>query len=58
MSVYNKYICVICGLIYNESEGWPDDGIAPGTFWADVPENWFCPDCGANKEDFELVTAP
>jgi hypothetical protein len=33
----------------------PDDGIAPGTLWADVPMNWVCPECGARKEDFELV---
>lgn len=50
-----KYICVICGFIYDESEGWPEDGIAPGTTWEEVPENWFCPDCGAGKEDFEMV---
>lgn len=55
MQAYKKYICVICGFIYNEAEGWPDDGIAAGTLWEDVPENWFCPDCGAGKEDFEMV---
>lgn len=55
MQTYKKYICVICGFIYDEAEGWPEDGIAPGTLWADVPENWFCPDCGAGKEDFEMV---
>ena len=55
MPIYNKYLCVICGFIYNEAEGWPDDGIPAGTTWEDVPENWFCPDCGAGKEDFEMV---
>lgn len=55
MSEYKKYICVICGFIYDEEEGWPEDGIEPGTRWEDVPENWFCPDCGAAKEDFEMV---
>lgn len=55
MQEYNKYICLICGLIYDEAEGWPEDGIEPGTRWEDVPENWFCPDCGAGKEDFEMV---
>ena len=37
------------------AEGLPDDGIAPGTRWEDVPLNWVCPECGAGKEDFELV---
>jgi len=55
MQVYKKYICVICGYIYNEEEGCVEDGIAPGTLWEDVPENWFCPDCGAAKEDFEMM---
>lgn len=55
MQVFKRYLCVICGFIYDESEGWPEDGIAPGTLWDDVPENWFCPDCGAGKEDFEMV---
>lgn len=55
MQEYKKYICVICGFIYDEAEGWPEDGIEPGTRWEDVPENWFCPDCGAGKEDFDMV---
>lgn len=50
-----KYMCLLCGLIYNEAEGWPDEGIAKGTRWADIPPNWRCPDCGACKEDFEMV---
>ncbi|MCC5790984.1 MAG: rubredoxin [Legionellaceae bacterium] len=50
-----RYICVICGFVYDEAEGWPEDGIAAGTKWEDVPENWFCPDCGAGKEDFEMI---
>ncbi|MEY8212685.1 MAG: rubredoxin, partial [Gammaproteobacteria bacterium] len=33
----------------------PDEGIAPGTAWEDIPEDWSCPDCGASKEDFEMV---
>lgn len=55
MKDFKKYICVICGFIYSEAEGWPEDGIEPGTRWDDVPENWFCPDCGAAKEDFEML---
>jgi rubredoxin-NAD+ reductase len=51
----SKYECIVCGLIYDEKEGWPDDGIAPGTKWEDVPEDWLCPDCGVGKEDFELL---
>jgi rubredoxin len=50
-----KYMCVICGFIYDEAEGAPDAGIAPGTRWDDVPLNWKCPECGAGKEDFEMV---
>jgi rubredoxin len=55
MSDFKKYECVICGLIYDEAEGWPDDGIAPGTKWEDVPEDWECPDCGISKYDFDLM---
>jgi rubredoxin len=50
-----QYMCVICGLIYDEEKGWPDDNIALGTKWNDVPADWFCPECGATKEDFEMV---
>src|SRR5690606_28418446 len=50
-----KWQCVVCGLIYDEAKGWPDDGIAPGTRWEDVPEDWVCPDCGVGKEDFEMI---
>lgn len=49
------YMCTICGFIYDEAKGWPDDEITPGTKWEDVPLNWVCPDCGARKEDFEMV---
>ena len=55
MMKHKKYICLICGLIYDKSEGWPEDGIPPGTAWDDVPENWFCPDCGAAKSEFEML---
>ena len=50
-----QFMCVICGYIYDEEQGWPADGIAPGTRWEDVPLNWVCPECGARKEDFEMV---
>jgi rubredoxin len=49
------YICIVCGFIYDEAAGHPEDGIAPGTRWADVPEDWACPDCGVAKADFEMV---
>ena len=48
------YICVICGWVYDEKEGWPEEGIKPGTRWEDVSDDWVCPDCGASKEDFEM----
>ena len=54
MSDFKKYECVICGFIYDESEGLPDDGIAPGTRWSDIPDDWECPDCGISKSDFDL----
>ena len=50
-----KYMCVICGFIYDEASGLPEDGIKPGTSWEDVPPTWSCPDCGAMKDDFEMV---
>ena len=49
------WMCLICGWIYDEAAGDPEHGIAPGTAWADVPMNWTCPECGARKEDFEMV---
>lgn len=50
-----KYMCLICGFIYDEETGMPEDGILPGTRWVDVPMNWSCPDCQARKDDFEMV---
>lgn len=50
-----KWQCEVCGFIYDEAVGIPEDGIAPGTAWADVPEDWTCPDCGAPKSDFRMV---
>ena len=50
-----KYLCLICGLIYDESKGWPEDDIEPGTKWEDVPDTWMCPDCGATKMDFDMI---
>jgi rubredoxin len=52
---YQTWMCLVCGFIYDEAEGLPGEGIAPGTRWQDVPVNWACPDCGARKDDFEMV---
>ncbi len=49
-----KYVCEVCGYVYDEAKGAPDDGIPAGTKWEDVPEDWECPDCGAGKNAFEL----
>ena len=49
-----KYVCKLCGYVYDPADGDPDSGIAPGTKWEDVPADWVCPVCGAGKEDFEL----
>ena len=53
--VMKKWMCLICGWIYDEAEGAPEDGIPAGTRWEDIPPNWTCPDCGARKEDFEMI---
>lgn len=45
------YVCM-CGYIYNEADGDPDNGIAPGTKWADLPDNFVCPVCGLGKDAF------
>lgn len=51
-----KYICIVCQYIYDPVLGDPDGGIAPGTAFEDIPEDWECPDCGVGKNDFELYT--
>lgn len=48
----NKYICSVCGYIYDEAKGIPEAGIALGTVWEDLPEDWICPLCGAAKAEF------
>lgn len=50
-----KYECTACGYIYDEALGDPDSGIAPGTKWEDVPEDWVCPVCGVGKDSFEEI---
>lgn len=48
-----KYICSVCGYVYDEEAGDPDQGIAPGTKWQDVPEDYACPLCSAGIDQFE-----
>lgn len=48
-----SYTCTVCGYIYNEADGDPDGGIAPGTKWEDIPDSWVCPICGASKDEFK-----
>ena len=52
---FNKFECSICGFIYDEEKGLPEEGIAPGTKWDDVPDDWQCPDCSVGKSDFDMV---
>ena len=55
IKIMKRWQCVVCGWIYDEAEGAPEEGIAPGTAWDDVPDDFICPDCGVGKEDFEMV---
>ena len=52
---FKSWVCIICGWVYDEEAGAPDEGIAPGTRWEDIPDYWVCPDCGCGKDDFEMV---
>jgi rubredoxin len=45
--------CVVCGYVYDETQGDPDHGIAPGTKFEDIPDDWVCPVCGVGKDQFE-----
>jgi rubredoxin len=49
----DKYVCTVCGYVYDPEQGDPDNGVDPGTKWEDVPSDWECPVCGASKDDFE-----
>ncbi len=48
----DKWICSVCGYVYDEAQGDPDSGIAPGTKFADIPDEWVCPVCGVGKDQF------
>ena len=53
--IMKKYVCTVCNWIYDPAVGDPYSGIAPGTLFEDIPDDWACPLCGVTKEDFELV---
>lgn len=50
-----KYVCVVCEYIYDPAAGDPDSGVEPGTPFSELPDDWVCPDCGADKDAFEPV---
>lgn len=50
-----KYRCTVCEYIYDPAQGDPANGVAPGTAWEDVPDDWLCPVCGVGKDLFEPV---
>ncbi len=52
-STKQLWICISCGFIYDPAEGDPDGGVLPGTEFGEIPNDWFCPVCGARKTDFE-----
>jgi rubredoxin len=52
---YKIWQCLNCGYIYSEEDGDPAEGLSPGTRWADLPDDWYCPQCGSGKEDFEMA---
>ena len=51
----DKYMCVVCGYEYDPEVGDPDNDVAPGTKWEDVPDDWVCPVCSAGKDEFEVA---
>jgi len=50
-----KWLCVVCGFVYDETKGLPSEGIPAGTRWVNIPDNWICPDCGMNKARFKMI---
>lgn len=50
-----KWKCLVCGYIYDPEKGDPENGVDPGTAFADLPDDWVCPDCGAPKDEFEKM---
>ena len=54
-AAYCTWMCLICGYVYDEAAGSPEEGIPAGTRWRDIPINWVCPECGARKDEFEML---
>lgn len=52
---FKTWQCRACGYLYDEADGAPEEGLAPGTRWADIPPDWLCPLCGTPKRDFDMV---
>ncbi len=50
-----KYKCLMCGYIYDPTVGDPDNGVAAGTAFEDLPDDWTCPECGVGKDEFEPI---
>jgi len=55
VSNLKKYRCILCGYVYDPEKGDPDSGIAPGTPFEALPDDWTCPMYGASKQDFEPI---
>lgn len=49
-----KWVCIVCGYVYDPANGDPDGGIEPGTSFEEISDDWVCPECGAGKEEFEV----
>ena len=49
----DKYVCSVCGYVYDPAIGDPENGVAAGTAFKDLPDDWICPVCGADKDQFE-----
>ena len=56
VQAWRQYLCRVCGLVYDEAAGDADSGLAPGTRFEDIPDDWACPICGVGKADFEPCT--
>jgi len=54
-NIMKKYVCDVCGWVYDPAVGDPDNGIAPGTAFEDIPDDWVCPLCGVGKDEFSPV---
>ncbi len=55
MGDYGEYVCAVCGFVYREAAGLPEEGFPPGTRWQDIPDHWVCPECGASRQDFATL---